>query len=112
MKVAKAIHTRKSFTALAMAPEVAVLSLAEGVFVARPEDDEDVTTSLLLLGNGNDPELEEKRDELAPEDVELDPDGGGTTALALTSLPMPQGIGSPEGCFAFSGEVGGSPLAA
>jgi len=112
MKVAKAIHIRKSFTALTRAPEVAVLPLAEGVVEAGLEDEVDITKSLLLLGKGNDAELEEERDELAPRDVELDPDGGGTTALALTSLPIPQGIFPPDGWFAFSGATGGSPLAA
>jgi len=111
MKVAKVIHIRKSFTVLTRAPEVAVLPLAEGVFEAGPEDEVDITKSLLLLGKGNDAELEE-RDELAPRDVELDPDGGGTTALTLTSLPIPQGIFPPDGWFAFSGATGGSPLAA
>jgi len=83
-----------------MAPDVAVLSLAEEVLEAGPEDenkDEDgdgVTKSLLLLGKGV--ELKEETDELAEGDVELDPDGGGTIAPASTSLPIPQGIGSPD----------------
>jgi len=103
------IHTRLSFMTLIMAPDVAVLSLAEEVFEAGPEDDDKdedgdgVVTSLLLLGKGVD--LREETDELAVGDVELDPDGGGTTAPASTSLPIPQGIGSPDGCFGLAGGV-------
>jgi len=106
---AAANHTRLSFAALARAPEVAVLSFAEGVLEAGRTDDEyneedGVTMSLLLLGKGDDLELKEGVDELAAEDVELD--GGGTTARESTSLPTPQGMRSPdEGCAALAGGV-------
>jgi len=102
------IHTRTSYTPLAIAPDVAVLSLAEEVLEAGPEDenkDEDgdgVTKSLLLLGKGV--ELKEETDEFAG-DVELDPDGGGTIAPASTSLPIPHGIGSPDGWLGLAGGV-------
>jgi len=105
------VHTRQSFTALARELEVATLSFVEGVLEAGPDDDKDgdgVTTSLLLLllGKGDDLELTEEIDELAAEDVELElVDGGGTAALSSTSLPTPQGIGSPEGCLELAGGV-------
>jgi len=73
-----------------------VLPLAEAVPDAGPEDENDgdgVTMNLLLLGKGDELELNEERDELPTGDVELD--GGGIAALASTSLPLPQGIGSP-----------------
>jgi hypothetical protein len=92
-----------------MAPDVAVLSLAEEVLEPGPEDEskgddgDGVTRSLLLLGKGV--ELREETDELAVGDVELDPDGGGTIAPASTSLPIPQGIASPDGCLGLAGGV-------
>jgi len=109
--VAKAvIHIRLSYAALTMVPDVAVLPLAEEVLEAGSDDvneDEDgdgVTTSLLLLGTTV--ELLEETDELAVGDVELDPaNGGGTTASALTSLPIPHGMGSPDGCVGLAGGV-------
>jgi len=84
-----------------------MLLLAEEVLEGRLEDenkdeDEDGTaTSLLLLGKID--ERDAERDELAPGDVELD--GAGTTALASTSLPIPQGMLSPEGWFWLAGGV-------
>jgi len=87
-----------------------VVFLAEEVLEAGSDDEvkdgDGVTTSLLLLGKGDDLELKEEIDELAAEDVELDPaDGGGTAALSSASVPTPQGIGSPEGCLGLAGGV-------
>lgn len=83
-----------------------MVALAVEVLEARSEEDDkdaDVATvSLLLLAEGDGDE----RVELVREDVELDPpNGGGTAALASTSLPTPHGIASPEGCFALAGGV-------
>jgi len=98
------IHTRLSFTALANAPEVAVLPLAEDVLEAGPKDEDEVTTTMLLVGKGV--ELTDGSGEFALEDVELDPEkGGGTAALESTRLPIPQGILSPVGCFELAGGV-------
>jgi len=86
-----------------------VLPLAVEVLEAETEDegrDDETTIILLLVDEGVELELVES-DELAPKDVELDPsnDGGGTAVLGSTSLPTPQGMESPEGCFELAGGV-------
>lgn len=67
-----------------MAPELAVVTLAEEVLEGSEDEtkDEDEVT-MNPLGEGD--ALVDKRDGLTPEDVELDPKGGGTAALASTS---------------------------
>jgi hypothetical protein len=91
---------------LARAPEVTAVLPAEDVLDAGPDDEdleEDVAImNLLLVGEGD--ELPDVVDELGTE-VELVSNGGGTTALASTSLPTPQGILSPPGCVGLAGGV-------
>jgi len=97
------IHTLLSFTTLATAPEVEVEEgLDAGLEVEAEEEDVVVTNPLSL---DKDDGLAEGREELVPDEVVLDPNGGGTAALASTSCPTPQGIASPVGWFALAGGV-------